>query len=373
MTGAWTVAGEVPAANRGLHQKDAMVRLDSGRVLLAGGTDLDWGAIAATAEFNPVTGAWETRGALNTGRRLHSLTLLRDGQVLAAGGIFGPWRYPTPPTATAELYDPGSGTWTPTTPMREARAVHTATLLPDGRVLVAGGECLRSPDTNGALRTAEIYDPEAKTWTPATPMTDARLGAEAAPLPDGRVLVVGGNLNIGGGYTCLAFCEIFDPRGGGTWTPTGTMTTPRAIHQLTPLPDGSVLATGGYCEGVMLGPVFDGHSLASAERYYPETGRWAPAESMPFGRGRHKAVPLPDGRVLVTGGTDEATQASGYASTIIYDPLARVWTGAGGLADGRASFAAVALADGRVLVGGGYSLITQTRSVLATVSEVFTP
>jgi hypothetical protein len=160
---------------------------------------------------------------------MHSATLLRDGRVLVAGGSTG-----TGFTSSAELYDPGTGQWTLTGGMNVARAGHSATLLPDGRVLVTGGS--GSSGGGSPLDSAEIYDPATGTWSLIAPMSTARFEHTATLLPDGRVLVVGSNSTAG--------TELYDPA-TGTWTSGGTLNIMRTGHSATLLPDGRVLIAGG--------------------------------------------------------------------------------------------------------------------------------
>ena len=182
-------------------------------------------AITSTAFFT-------TTGSLYTERRYHTATLLPDGRVLVAGGK-GSINLSL---ASAEIYDPASGTWSDTGSLSTGRFAHTATLLPDGRVLVAGGY-------NGgalSLASAEIYDPASGTWSDTGSLSTDRDRHTATLLPDGTVLVAGG---FNGGY--LASGEIYDPA-TGTWSDTNPLNTPRHYHTATLLPDGRVLVAGGY-------------------------------------------------------------------------------------------------------------------------------
>ncbi|RAY12574.1 hypothetical protein DPM19_23515 [Actinomadura craniellae] len=368
--GTWTAAANpFPAAVSWAAATDPAARLPGGRVLAAGGADATGQSVAGTALFDPVALAWAAGPALATARRLHSTTGLADGRVLVAGGLGG-----TAPVAAAEIYDPVAGTWSVTSGgMDTARFAHSATPLPDGTVLVAGGTGARG----AALPSAELFDPVAGTWDAAAPMTDARSGHRAVALPGGRVLVVGGALPTGGADAALAHCEIYDPE-TGEWTPTGSLVTPRRGHQATLLADGSVLVTGGAAPGTPATGGYHPGALAAAERYDPGTGVWTPVAAMPGGRRGHRAVLLRSGGVLVVGGTGGPTTAGGYRSAVRYDPAADTWTATGPLGTGRYDFAAVELADGRVVATGGRVLSGAAApdpdaDVLTATTEIFTP
>jgi hypothetical protein len=231
---------------------------------------------------------------------------------------------------------------------------HTATVLGDGTVLIAGGT-----DASGrALDSAERFDPATGTWTAVGPMRDARTGHQAVGLPDGRVLVAGGALrtgSTGGTDAALAYCELFDPA-TGRFTPTGELGTARVGHQATPLPDGTVLVTGGDAAGVQPDGTFRAGSLATTERYDPATGRWTPAAPMAGPRTRHRAIALRTGHVLIVGGTAGPGFASGYRDAARYHPGTGTWVRVGGLAGGRWAHALAELADGRVVAAGGIGL-----------------
>jgi galactose oxidase-like protein len=359
-TGQWSTTGDLPAARSWSGQHDGPVVLAGGKVLVAGGADGSAAPQSSAALYDPAAATWAATGALLTARRLHTLTLLADGRVLVTGGITGSGEFP-PGVATAEIYDPTPGTWTPTGGLHTARWGHSAVLLADGRVLVAGGFTARSAQSLKALRSAEIFDPAAGTWTETAALTDARGGHRAITLGGGKVLVVGGSAPIGRELTAaLAFCELYDPA-AGQWTPTGSMLVPRSGHQATPLSDGTVLATGGDAPGGPGDGTFDPFSRATAELYKPAAGTWSALPDMPAGRSLHRAVSLGAKRALVVGGTDSPLNGGGYASALIFDAAGGgSWSPAGGLATGRWALAAAALADGRVLVTGG-----ATRSGLA--------
>ena len=261
-------------------------------------------------------------------------TLLLNGKVLVAGG-YGLSGFAT---NSAEVYDPSTGVWTTTGNMTTGRDGHTATLLPNGKVLVAGGQ-----DNNGiVLSSAELYDPATGSWTlTASAMYSARNAHTATLLPNGKVLVAGGEGTTTGVVTNSA--ELYDPV-ANTWTPTpNPMNIARFAHTATLLPNGKVLVSGGYSHGV----------TNSAELYDPGSGTWNLVGSMANAREFHTATLLPSGDVLVIGGF--TVGAGILASAELYDRLSGTWT-TNGIASPnirRWEHTATLLANGKVLVAGG--------------------
>ncbi|HEY5434931.1 MAG TPA: kelch repeat-containing protein, partial [Candidatus Limnocylindrales bacterium] len=240
--------------------------------------------------------SWGPTGSMITPRSGFAALLLPDGKVLAMGGMNG-----NTALASAELYDPGTETWTVTGSMVSHAGTgfgynhFTATLLRDGKVLVAGG-------MNGfdLLASAELYDPGTGTWTATGSMLTPRSGHTATLLPDGTVLVAGGQPR-----SPVASAELYDPS-TGTWTATGSMGTIRAQHTATLLSDGRVLVAGGIFDPRNAG--MGSSLLTSAELYDPGSGTWTYARSMVVspdgGYGPPYGGPtalLPDGRVLLGG------------------------------------------------------------------------
>jgi hypothetical protein len=319
--------------------------LADGRVLVAGGFDASDAALASAQLYDPVTDRFSPTGSMTAARGFHTATLLGDGRVLIAGGDSKTWHWTGPFLASAELYDPATGTFTATGSMSAARQEHTATLLRDGRVLIAGGN-----DTGAsAVASAELYDPKTGTFSPTGSMTAARSGDTATLLADGRVLLTGGQpegMNNGNG-PFLVTAEIYDPK-TGRFSATGSMTKARAWHTASLLADGRVLITGG------LPSVFT--SLASAEIYDPKTGTFSATGSMAAGRAFHTATPLSDGRVLVAGGCPNGIDffvGNFGRSAEIYDPTTGTFAPTDSMAAGRSLHGATRLADGRVLVTAG--------------------
>jgi N-acetylneuraminic acid mutarotase len=352
-TGAWTAAADLPTAAAWYGQHDGAVPLDqAGAVLVAGGADAASAAVSATSLYDPADNTWRAVGALHTPRRLHTLTRLANGKVLVTGGISGS-APGAPALASAELYDPKDRTWTPTGALAGPRWGHSAALLANGKVLVAGGTTLRSGQTVKALRTAELYDPAGGTWTAVRDMTDARTGHTAVPLSGGAVLVCGGTAPVGTPEDpALAFCELYDPA-ADRWTPTGSLLRGRSHHQATKVSETQVLVTGGTAPGAPGGGPFDPFSQRTAELYDLGRGEWKAVAAMPSGRALHRAVPFGTGKVLVVGGAASDRDEAGYRSALLYDAAANTWTPAAGLAVGRWAFAVAPLPQGRVLVTGG--------------------
>jgi Galactose oxidase, central domain len=334
--GTWAVTGAMLEAR---YRIRATLLLD-GTVLVAGGAlNIEPFVLASAELYDPSTGSWTTTGAMIEARDGYTATLLPDGEVLVAGGSATRVGSSPFPLATAELYDPRTTAWTAIGSMATARAGHTATLLADGKVLVAGGVPAfgdyipRSP-----LASAELYDPGTKTWTAAAGMNEAREGHTATLLLDGNVLVVGGG-------NSPASTELYDSR-TKTWTAVGNLTEARSGYTATRLRDGRVLVVGGYGAGW----------LSSAELYDPATGSWTATGGMIQGRASQTATLLPDGTVLVAGGAIEVTSNSDAMTLAeIYDPCNETWTATGSMSLARHSHTATLLLDGKVLVVGGGS------------------
>ena len=312
--------------------------LPNGKVLVVGGHGPSTNYLASGELYDPGTATWTATGASAAPRGFHTATLLPDGKVLVAGGF----NTPTGPLSSAELYDPATGTWTTTGPLTTARESHTATLLSNGKVLVVGGD--NGLTAGGAsLASAELYDPATGKWTSAGTLRFSRSQHTATFLPNGRVLIAGG-INVGPHPpSALATAELYDPA-AATWTNTGTMTAERSGHTATLLPNGSVLAAGGR-----VAPQPDGSW--SADLYDPDTGLWTAAGTLSTNASGLTATLMPNGKLLVTGGGYARLRA--FSTTQLYDPATDLWTDAGSLAAARQFHTATLLPNGRVLVVGG--------------------
>ncbi|MFD7411569.1 Kelch repeat-containing protein [Kitasatospora purpeofusca] len=350
--GSWTKTGDLPSPASWSGQYDGAVLLKSGKVLLTGGSDAASAVLTRTAVYDPAAATWTAGVPLRFPRRLHTVTRLDDGRVLVAGGTSG--ASPLSPGLTgAELYNPADDTWKSAADMREARWGHSAVLLADKRVLVAGGVAVRSGDSVKALRSAEIYDPATDTWTDGGAMTDARTGHSAVLFKGGQVLVCGGTAPISGhDDASLAFCELFNPT-TRAWTPTGSLVLPRSRHQAVAASDTAALVFGGATPGAPGDGTFDPFAGLTVERFDLATGVWTALPASPGGRGLHRVVPLGGGKFLLVGGTAEVRDGVGYRSALVFDDTTGAWTAAAGTTVGRWAFAATALSDGRVLIAGG--------------------
>jgi hypothetical protein len=251
------------------------------------------------------SGTWTVTGKMKFGRHAETATLLPNGEVLVAGGGGG---RDLVAAASAELYDPLTGRWTETGSMQTPRGLgHTATLLPDGRVLVAGGNLAEVEITSGhpPQRSAELYDPATGRWTETGSMALARSYHSATLLFDGKVLVVGG-------YRDSKSAELYDPI-EGTWTATGSMVAARAVPSAALLPDGTVLVVGASDSDVP--------GTQSAELYDPRVGTWTPASSFAGVGGCRIARSLSDGDVLVV-----CAEANGaQTSAVVYHSATGAW------------------------------------------------
>ena len=349
--------------------------LHDGRVLIAGGYALEDGPLASAVLYDPGTNTFRPTGSLSEARGYQTATLLSDGRALITGG--GPASWPGsfrgitgPFLASAELYDPQTGTFIPTGSMTSAREVHTATLLADGRVLITGGADYQSR----AIATAELYDPTTGMFSPTGSMATARAFHTATLLADGRVLIAGGSPAAWGTTAHLASAEIYDPT-TGTFTPTGRMAGGREFNTATLLADGRVLLAGGSSGSQEDVGSEAKEDVASAEIYDPTTGTFAPTGRMIDGRQYHTATLLADGSVLVVGGGGDYAHLSFLASAELYDPETGTFTATGPLADARTYQTATLLDDGRVLVTGGYGAVAPLASaeIYDPVTGLFSP
>lgn len=347
VAGAWTAAGSLPGGTRRDH---TATLLNNGDVLIVGGTSA--GAVIYNSSVGSLTA---TEGApLFNHNQGASATKLLDGRVLIVGGNGSPFN--------AEIYDPGTGSFSATAGgvteglTNASRQYHTATLLSDGRVLLAGGQfeqsceppALCGPQTHNE---AEIYDPETDSFTPTGSLSVDRAGHAATLLQDGKVLIAGGNRTTSPGFsTSLASAELYDPA-TGTFSSTGSMTEGRGsliFTGITLLGNGKVLVVGGLSGSI------------TAELYDPGAGTFSTTGSMAGSHIAGRATLLADGRVLVAGGFVTGGCPITLGGAEIYNPALGAFTPAAPMTTSRLQFTATRLNDGRVLAVGGFSNVSET-------------
>jgi hypothetical protein len=365
----WTATGTMITARPG----HVAVLLLDGRVLALGGPIETITPSNAAELYDPDTGGWAATGSMLAPRFEFTATVLLDGKILVAGG--------EGLLTSAELYDPLSGTWTTTGAMATGRYGHSATLLRDGRVLVAGG-IVAGDAADDQMPPGELYDPISGTWTVTGAMAADRYGHTATLLPDGKVLVVGGSQD---GSPDGPFAELYDPL-SGTWTAARNMATMRSSHTATLLPNGTVLVAGGYirstrelCGQPAGSPSVDcTNPLASAEVYDPQTGAWSATQNMVEPRGAHTATLLADGRILVAGGSGSAEVNpcqchAPVGSSELYDPASGTWSATASMVEVRSGHTATLLPDGRVLVASGNGMEIGIGGVMLASAELYDP
>lgn len=328
--------------------------LPNGKVLIAGGLNA-YGLFTSVELFDHASGTFIPTGSIGNSRYNHTATLLPDGKVLIAGGSGGGV------LASAEVYCPEGegGTFSPTGSMTTDRVGFSATLLPNGKVLIAGG-AQPCGEFNCPLDTAELYDPATGFFTLTGSMGTARFDHTATLLPNGNVLIAGGI--SWSSYTTSA--ELYNPA-TATFIPTGAMVLGRTGHTATllkapllPLPmlGSNVLIAGGR----------DGNTWAdSGEIYNSFTGKFTLTTGAlaAVGRADHSATLLPNGKVLITGGYNTTFDGTKYwlNSAELYDPTTKTFSFTGSLISGnRSRHTATLLPDGKVLIAGGYFSIGNT-------------
>lgn len=330
----------------------AAILLGNGNVMVCGGSkDNRIGGVLSSAELYGSALGFRPTGSMTTPRAGHSATLLRNGRVLIVGGISEVG--PRTQLAGAELYDPASGTFSPTGSMATPRAGHTATLLPDGRVLVAGG----SPNGVVTIASAEIYDPASGAFSYVGEMTVPREAHSATLLRSGKVLIAGGGRRGRPGiYIAYDVAEIFDPETNG-FSFAGTMISDRAGHTATLLNDGDVLLAGGRgsrVTGVRGGNIRGLSGLKVAEIYNVELHKFRPVGDMHAYRFLQTATLLGNGQVLMAGGWNVTGPVpGGMKNAELYDPRTQRFYPAGDMQTPRVTHTATLLPDGEVLMVGG--------------------
>jgi hypothetical protein len=299
-------------------------------------------SIHSSAElFNPITGTTINTGSMARVRAYHSASVLQDGRVLIVGGQSNNYG----PTGSAEIYSPAGGVFVSTGSLIKARFEHTSTVLQNGKVLIVGGwedGPGYDPGTGNFIDTqllssAELYDPETGIFSSVGSMSVGRVNHTATLLPNGKVLITGGKMNLRSQVDVgTASAELFDPV-SGTFSPLLSMLSARCRHQAVLLPDGRVLVAGGTF-------------LNSAELYDPGMEGFVLTGSLSASRHGFTVELLPNGRVLIVGGVSGSGQ---LASTEVYDPSIGTFGTGPMMQKTRAFHASSILANGGVLIRVG--------------------
>ena len=339
--------GEGPLLAIGRESHTATL-LSDGRVLVLGGRthpDVWVPAADSTELWDPDSGddsAFVRGKPLREPRSQHTATLLPDGRVLVVGGLW--WSTGEALVrSSAEVWDPVTETFSPAGVLGRGRYEHTATLLPDGRVLIAGGGAGWDPNAS-PITTLEVWDPTTSTFSAAGELRTVRSAHAALLLADGRVLFVGETDS-----------EVWDPATGSV-VPGPSLVEPRYFHTATLLRDGGVLVNGG-----MWGSDADIALRDSAEIWHPGTSSFVPLEAHPRPRSAHTATMLLDGRILLVGGDDAHTAE-------VWDPGTGAFLPTGQTIEARTGQSATLLTDGRVLVIG-----TMSRRGIPRLTEIWDP
>ena len=332
--------------------------LPSGEVLVVGGIGVNgnYTSLASAELYDPKKGKWTTTGSMTAGRTAFTATLLPNGEVLVVGGS----DYQIRCYATAELYNPSTGQWTPTGTMSQARCLHSATLLPNGEVLVSGGVNSIYDYSRPTVSSAEIYNPNTGTWAPTGSLNASRASAATLLLENGQVLAAGGYSNTGNNSpnTYLTSAELYDSS-TGTWSLTTSM-SPGAGLPTTPvlLSDGDMLIAN------------------DAQFYIPNTASWASTGALPtVAFPPTKATILGNGNALGTGCQCKSSKyynchAVPTATAYLYSFSGNTWSQTGSMSFPRFSQTMTLLPSGEVLVVGGYYGIYRTP---LSSAELYTP
>jgi len=293
------------------------------------------GLVVITATPALASGTFQKTGSMNVARMDHTATLLANGEVLVAGGVIS--------GASAELYNPSTGTWSFTGSMTTARFNHQAVLLQNGEVLVAGGGSVSNP-----LASAELYDPSTGVWTATGSMNTARSNFSLTLLTNGQVLAVQGTS-----------AELYNPA-TGTWTVTGSPTSPVAGPEAALLLNGQVLA-------------IERTNSTPSQLYDPSSGTWSATGNTDVFVPNPFVFRLPSGEVFVT--ASFASGVASYADVALYDPSTGLFTPESGPCNCRA-YSGALLQTGMVLVAGGFITVraspyNKTESI--TSAELWDP
>jgi hypothetical protein len=355
---SWTVRGGGTISSAGLYSAPSTSGLFY--IVATSSANANYSATAPVLVATNPTASSPT-GNLQDEREFHTATLLANGKVLVAGGAVEADEFSCiAGKDSAELYDSALGTFASTGTMTNRRYAQTSTLLQNGEVLITGGFSFDSTDceiadTSPGLASSEIYHPSNGSFALTGSMAEERGGHTATLLTNGKVLIAGGDSMFGGDLPFFFFdgsttAEVYDPA-TGLFTPTGSMVTPRVGQTATLLVNGDVLIAGGWTAS-------KNASIAAAELYHPATGAFTSTGSMNSPRTGHTATLLPDGKVLIAGGAHDQTIADSDSAEI-YDPATGSFLATGSMAVKRCLHTATLLPNGTVLLVGGGSVVAE--------------
>jgi TATA-box binding protein (TBP) (component of TFIID and TFIIIB) len=309
-----------------------------------------WTTYKPYKKSESLTGFIKSAGSMKTARAAHTATLLKNGKVLICGGFTS-----NNTLSSVEIYDPTSKVFKDVGQMSVARAGHSATLLPDGKVLIAGGY------NGNYLSGTEIFDPQTQTFFAGPMMNSARSEHIATHLNNGKILFAGG---VGVSWSFLNTAELYHIQ-TKTFSLTGSMTAARESHTATLLQNGNVLITGGH-----KGRRTDIKIYSSAEIFDPKSEKFKLIGNMTKIRHKHDAVLLANGKVLITGGSDERDSRGAYSDSELYDPVSSLFKPIKNMNLTRYKHKAtsVLLTNNNVLIAGG----TNQAEIYNPKSERFT-
>jgi hypothetical protein len=352
----WQPAGQLSAGRYAA----TGLRLPDGRVLIAGGYSFELGRTHSSSDlFDPKTGRWSPGPRLFLDRNFGELLPLPEGRLLIAAGF----RNRSGTTATTERLQLDPLRFVSGTPLYMERELFSATRLAGGRVLLTGGYSTLRQRT---LDTAELYDPKTDQFVPtAGSLRHARFGHSGVLLPDGRVLLAGGK-RIEGDEPVLP-AELFDPA-TGQFTETGALAVgrDRCTAWLLPGTPARVLVAGGSTKDGGTAPA------RRCELYDLQSGAFKPGATLLRDRMAHTATALPDGCVLLVGGWSTSENRT-TSQAEVWSPKTGEFSDAGTLQHGRHDHAAVLLADGRVLVAGGKEAPAREGIESPLAAEIWNP
>jgi len=336
-------------------------RNDRKWMLVGGGQGLLLAQIATSSceAYDPFTDTFSPAPNLSTPRSMHTATLLPNGTWLIAGGVDGA----NDPQPTCEVYDPFADTFTPVASMNTPRMGHTATLLANGKVLVTGGLLAMTvvPTQLSAIRDinnlTELYDPSTDTWTPGPNLTTPRAGHVAIPRPDGKVLLAGGiswdTVPIIGWLPAVRrSCDLYDPV-ANTIVGAPQMATARSLIDPVDLGGNRWLLAGGISAVTLTSP---GTPTNTAEIYNAATNTWTTVGTMATARGNHKGWRLNATQFLLAGGANGSiTNPTALQSTEIFSTTTNTFSPGPAMTSARAGAAAFAMPSGQIQLFGGAS------------------